>query len=111
MSDQQTKELLTSILQALQRGDADFAEKLTQNGIATINAKRDVAPVFDARTLLQRRTVIFCSLLHSGKAVNHVPCLFPRDWGFRLQRIPHIARCCCAHCKGQPNLPDGLPSA
>lgn len=46
MSDQQTKELLYNILQALQRGDADFAEKLTQNGIATINAKRDVAPVF-----------------------------------------------------------------
>ena len=33
MSDQQTKELLYNILQALQRGDADFAEKLTQTAL------------------------------------------------------------------------------
>lgn len=46
MSNEQTKELLYNILQALQRGDADYAETLAQGGIARINAQRDIAQVF-----------------------------------------------------------------
>lgn len=45
MSDQQTKALLYNILEALQRGDADFAEKLAATGISQINAASNTAPL------------------------------------------------------------------
>ncbi len=46
MSDEQTKELLYNILQALQANDPEYAATLAQHGIARINAKRDAAQVF-----------------------------------------------------------------
>lgn len=45
MSSEQTKELLYNILQALQRGDADYAETLAQGGISRINAASHAAPM------------------------------------------------------------------
>lgn len=45
MSTEQTKALLYSILEALQRGDADFAEKLAATGISQINAATHTAPL------------------------------------------------------------------
>jgi len=45
MPDQQTKELLYNILQALQANDLQYAATLAQHGIARINAARETAPL------------------------------------------------------------------
>jgi hypothetical protein len=45
MSDQQTKELLYNILQALQQNDPQYATTLAQHGIARINAASNTAPL------------------------------------------------------------------
>lgn len=46
MPNEQMKELLYNILQALQANDPEYATTLAQHGIARINAQRDVAAVF-----------------------------------------------------------------
>lgn len=68
MSSEQTKELLYNILQALQRGDADYAETLTAAGISRINAASHTAPML-TKQLNQEADgeIIFASTAKRGR--------------------------------------------